>query len=57
MLKVKFKKLNEEAELPKYANHGDAGLDLKATSVEWSKDFHCYIYFFSFIYLVFPPSL
>lgn len=44
MLKVKFKKLNEEAELPKYANHGDAGLDLKATSVEWSKDFHCYVY-------------
>ena len=44
MLKVKFKKLNEEAELPKYANPGDAGLDLKATSVEWSKDFHCYVY-------------
>ena len=44
MLKVKFKKLREEAELPKYANPGDAGLDLKATSVEWSKDFHCYVY-------------
>ena len=43
MLKVKFKKLREEAELPKYANPGDAGLDLKATSVEWSKDFHCYV--------------
>ena len=44
MLKVKFKKLREEAELPEYANPGDAGLDLKATSVEWSKDFHCYVY-------------
>ena len=44
MLKVKFKKLKEEAELPNYANPGDAGLDLKATSVEWSKDFHCYVY-------------
>ena len=44
MLKVKFKKLREEAELPKYANPGDAGLDLKATSVEWSKDVHCYVY-------------
>ena len=44
MLKVKFKKLREEAELPKYANPGDAGLDLKATSVEWSKDFYCYVY-------------
>ena len=44
MLEIKFKKLNDEAELPKYANSGDAGLDLKATSVEWSDDFNCYVY-------------
>ena len=44
MLEIKFKKLNDEAELPKYANSGDAGLDLKATSVEWSNDFNCYVY-------------
>lgn len=44
MLEVKFKKLNENAELPKYAKKGDAGLDLKATSREYSKEFECYVY-------------
>ena len=44
MLEIKFKKLNDEAELPKYANPGDAGLDLKATSVDWADDFNCYVY-------------
>ncbi len=44
MLEVKFKKLNSAAELPEYAKKGDAGLDLKATSVEYSDEFRCYVY-------------
>lgn len=44
MLEVKFKKLNDKAELPKYAKKGDAGLDLKATSVEYSKELDCFVY-------------
>lgn len=44
MLKVKFKKLNPNAELPEYAKKGDAGLDLKATSEEYSKELECYVY-------------
>ena len=31
-MKVKFKKLNDDAVLPSYAKSGDAGLDLTATS-------------------------
>lgn len=44
MLEIKFKKLNPNAELPKYANNGDAGLDLKATSREYSKELECFVY-------------
>ena len=44
MLKVKFKKLISEAKIPVYANPGDAGLDLTATSKRWSDDFQCWIY-------------
>lgn len=44
MLEVKFKKLNSAAELPEYANNGDAGLDLKATSEEYSKELECFVY-------------
>jgi len=33
---VKVKKLHPDAVIPKYAKHGDAGLDLVATSVEVS---------------------
>lgn len=44
MLEVKFKKLNDKVELPEYANNGDAGLDLKAISREYSKELECYIY-------------
>ena len=44
MLEVKFKKLNPNAELPEYAHNGDAGLDLKATSREYSEKFKCNIY-------------
>lgn len=32
-MQVKIKKLNENAIIPKYAKHGDAGLDLTATRV------------------------
>lgn len=32
MLNVKIKKLNENAVIPTYAKHGDAGMDLTATS-------------------------
>lgn len=32
MLNVKIKKLNENAIIPTYAKHGDAGMDLTATS-------------------------
>lgn len=44
MLEIKFKKLNPNAELPKYANNGDAGLDLKAISREYSKELECFVY-------------
>lgn len=30
---IQFKKLNENATIPNYAHHGDAGLDLVATSI------------------------
>lgn len=33
-MKVKFKKLNPKAVTPKYAKHGDAGLDLTAIEYE-----------------------
>ncbi len=32
-MKVKIKKLSENAVIPKYAKHGDAGMDLTATSI------------------------
>ena len=44
MLEIKFKKLNPAAKLPEYAKKGDAGLDLKATSVEYSKELGCHVY-------------
>ena len=37
-MKVKIKKLNENAVIPAYANEGDAGLDLTATSKTYDKD-------------------
>lgn len=38
-MKVKIKKLNEDAIIPKYAKSGDAGLDLTATSAKISNEF------------------
>ena len=35
MLNVKIKKLSEDAVIPSYAKHGDAGMDLTATSKEY----------------------
>lgn len=35
-MEVRFKKLVDEAVIPAYASEGDAGLDLVATSKEWS---------------------
>lgn len=34
-MKVKIKKLNEKAVVPKYAHDTDAGMDLTATSMKW----------------------
>lgn len=34
-MKVKIKKLHENAVIPKYAQKGDAGLDLTATSIKY----------------------
>lgn len=33
-MKVRIKKLNENAVIPSYSKHGDAGLDLTATDIE-----------------------
>lgn len=43
-LKVKIKKLVPEASIPAYANPGDAGLDLKATSYDYNHELDCHIY-------------
>jgi dUTP pyrophosphatase len=32
-MKIKFKKLNQRASIPSYANEGDAGMDLVATTI------------------------
>ena len=37
-MKVKIKKLSENAVVPKYAHDTDAGLDLVATSIQWDED-------------------
>ena len=37
---LKFKKLTEEAVIPDYAKTGDAGLDLRATSLDKSKNIY-----------------
>ena len=38
-LKVRFKKLYEDAVSPSYAKNGDAGLDLTATHMTWEETF------------------
>lgn len=38
-LKVRFKKLYQDAVIPSYAKNGDAGLDLTATHMTWEENF------------------
>ena len=35
---IKFKKLNENAVLPRYAHDGDVGMDMTAISVEYNQE-------------------
>jgi dUTP pyrophosphatase len=42
---IKFKKLHPNVVIPKYANSGDAGLDLIATEVNWVKSNHSSPYY------------
>ena len=37
-MKIQFKKLNPQAQKPKFGKPGDAGADLVATSVDFSRD-------------------
>jgi dUTP pyrophosphatase len=41
-LDVKIKKLHENASIPKYAKHGDAGMDLTAVNIEITDDYISY---------------
>ncbi|MBR5297055.1 MAG: hypothetical protein IKU29_04195 [Parabacteroides sp.] len=41
---VKFKKLNEDAEIPTYAHDGDIGMDIKCTDIEYDKINDRFIY-------------
>jgi dUTP pyrophosphatase len=41
-MKVKIKKLVENAVIPQYAKPGDAGMDLVCTGVEFTKDYIAY---------------
>lgn len=43
-MEVKVKKLNESAVIPAYANPGDAGLDLTATSYEYNETLDAHVY-------------
>lgn len=62
-MKIKLKKLTENAVLPKYSKNGDAGMDLTATSIE-QIDFQFTKYGFGiaieipkgYVGLVFPRS-
>ncbi len=41
-IKIKVKKLHEDAVIPKFMNKGDAGADLTATSIEFKDDLVIY---------------
>lgn len=62
-MKVKIKKLNENAIIPSYAKEGDAGMDLTAVSVSFDNDgnivYHTGLAFeipIGFVGLLFPRS-
>lgn len=42
---IKFKKVRENAVIPKYAHVGDAGLDMTAAHVEYDVENDCYKYY------------
>lgn len=43
-MKIKIKKLTPNAVIPQYAHRGDVGMDFIAISVEYNKEWDCYIY-------------
>ena len=63
-LPVKIKFLNKDAKVPSYATHGDAGLDLVATSFEYNPEKDVFVYHtgialeipYGYVGLVFPRS-
>ena len=62
-MKIKIKKLSENAVIPKYAKHGDAGMDLTVTDIEIVDHFHVKYKFgidieipLGYVGLVFPRS-
>lgn len=61
-MKVKIKKLSSNAKIPTYANPGDAGMDIYATSMKFTEDYIEYGTGLSFevpegyVMLIFPRS-
>jgi dUTP pyrophosphatase len=62
-MKIKIKKLSENAVIPKYAMHGDAGMDLTVTDIEIVDHFHVKYKFgiaieipLGYVGLIFPRS-
>lgn len=43
-MKIKFKKLREDAIIPRYAHPGDAGMDVTAVEMEYDMKHDCFIY-------------
>lgn len=43
-MKVKIKKINPNAVIPKYAKPGDAGMDLTAVSKSWNEEHGYWVY-------------
>lgn len=44
-INIKFKKLSEDAVIPKYAHNGDIGMDVVATQLEYDAETDTYIYY------------
>lgn len=61
-MKVKIKKLSSNAKIPTYANPGDAGMDIYATTMKFTEDYIEYDTGLSFkvpegyVMLIFPRS-